>query len=384
MARAVPSPFLTPAHDGPVPIPGRATPEGTQRFRDAAVRDRAIAFEHFREAPGGLQLSSIGLGTYIGAPDGPTDIAVEQAVGVCLASGRVNLLDTAINYRYQRAERSIGRAVARLVAKGDVARDAVFVATKSGYLAPDAESPIPPNRWVDEELVRPGVLSPDDIVDGSHAMSPSYLADQFERSRANLGLESIDLIYLHNAPDAQLPSIGRDAFLGRLEQAFQLYEGLRDRGRLGAYGIATWDSLRSARSEPGYLSLDAAVRVARKVGGERHGFRYVQFPFNVGMPEAWTHPNQLVGGSVEPILRAAPRLGVACMTSVPLMQGRLARSGPKRTGLSPAQTALQFARSAPGSIAALVGQKNPTHLSENLDLAVRRPWDVATFESVLS
>src|SRR5208283_3853762 len=113
-------------------LAGRATPEATRLFRDRAVSDRAIPFEHFREAPGGLVLSSIGLGTYIGAPDAATDLAVEQAATVALTSHRVNVLDTAINYRYQRAERSIGRSLERLVAKGEVPREAVFVATKNG------------------------------------------------------------------------------------------------------------------------------------------------------------------------------------------------------------------------------------------------------------
>ena len=229
---------------------GHATPEGTRQFRDRAVSLRALAPEHFREAPGGLSLSSLGLGTYIGAPDAPTDFAVEQSVTVCLGSGRVNVIDTAINYRYQRAERSIGRALGRLFEKGDLLRESVFVATKNGYFAPDGESKIPPNRWISEELVRPGILDPADIVDGSHAMSPSYLRDQFERSRRNLGVETIDLLYLHNAAEAQLPSIGRQEFLGRLEEAFRVYEGFRDQGRLGAYGVATWDSMRTSRAEP--------------------------------------------------------------------------------------------------------------------------------------
>ncbi|MGP8077289.1 MAG: aldo/keto reductase [Thermoplasmata archaeon] len=364
-------------------LSGRATPGATRQFRDRAVSARAIAFEHFREAPGGLVLSSLGLGTYIGAPDGPTDFAVEQAVTVSLASSRVNVLDTASNYRHQRAERSIGRALARLAAKGEVPREAVFVATKNGYFAPDGESRVPTDRWVAEELIRPGILDPADVADGCHAMSRSYLLDQFERSRTNLGLTTIDLLYLHNAPDAQIPAVGREAFVGRLEEAFGVYEGLRDRGQLGAYGIATWDSLRSPRADPAHFSLETAVRLARKVGGEGHGFRFVQFPFNLAMPEAATLANQSVGGTHEPLFAAASKLGIACFTSVPLMQGHLARTGPKRTGLSSAQTALQFARSAPGALSALVGQKDPNHLSENLDVAVRRPWDRATFDAML-
>ncbi len=360
-------------------LPGRASVAGTARFRDRAVRERSLPFEHFREAPGGLALSSLGLGTYIGPPDGPTDQAVEQAVTVCLTSGRVNVLDTAINYRYQRAERSLGRALARAIERGTVARDEVFVATKNGYLAPDGGSGPVARDWVETELIRPGVLAPEDLVDGSHAMSRSYLADQFARSRANLALDAIDLLYLHNGPDAQLRAVGRAAFLDRLEEAFRLFESFRDAGELGAYGLATWESLRIAPSDPGHFPLEAAVRLARKVGGEEHGFRFVQFPFSLAMPEAWTAPTQAVRGERLPALLAAARLGLGCFTSVPLAQGRLAHGGPRRSGLSSAQTAIQFARSAPGTIGALVGQKGPEHLSENLEVAARRPWDEATF-----
>jgi aryl-alcohol dehydrogenase-like predicted oxidoreductase len=365
-------------------LPGRATAEGTTAFRDRGVRDRRLPPEHFRRAPGGLWLSSIGLGTYIGPPDGPTDLAVEQAAAVCLTSGRVNVLDTAINYRYQRAERSLGRALARVVAAGDVGRDAVFVASKNGYFAPDAESKTPPDRWVAEELISPGILDPRDIVDDCHAMSPSYLTDQFSRSRRNLELDTIDLLYLHNAPDAQLPSVGHDVFLSRLEEAFRLYERFRDEGHLGAYGLATWDCLRARPGSPGFFALETAVRLARKVGGANHGFRYIQFPFNLAMPEAASVRNQRVAGDALCLFEAARRLGVACFTSVPLFQGQLARSGPRRDGLTPAQTALQFARSAPGTLGPLVGQKRSEHLSENLELAGRRPWETESFVALIA
>ncbi|HLM70684.1 MAG TPA: aldo/keto reductase [Thermoplasmata archaeon] len=365
-------------------LPGGATREGTRRFRDRSVRTRALPVEHFRDSPTGLALSSLGLGTYIGPPDGVTDIAVAEAATICLSSGRVNVLDTALNYRYQRAERSLGRAIARLTEKGELARDEVFVATKIGYLAPDSESKVPVDQWVDQELIRTGILDPNDIVDGSHAMSRSYLADQFERSRKNLGLATIDLLYAHNAPDAQIPVVGREKFGERLEEAFALFETFRDAGSLGSYGIATWESLRAPRTAADYFPLESAVRAARKVGGEDHGFRYVQFPFNLAMPEAWTVSNQPVGGTLHPLLGAISKLGLGCFTSVPLLQGQLARSGPRRHGLSSAQTALQFARSAPGTLGPVIGQKGSAHLSENLEIAARRPWDEPTFAALLT
>ncbi|MGI0128601.1 MAG: aldo/keto reductase [Thermoplasmata archaeon] len=365
-------------------LPGLATAQGTASFRDRGVEKRHLPPSHFRSAPGALTVGSLGLGTYIGPPDAPTDLAVEHSVAICLTSGRVNVLDTAINYRYQRAERSIGRALVRLVEKGEIAREEVFLATKSGYFAPDAESRTPPESWVRHELLEPGVLKPTEIVDGCHAMTPRYLADQFDRSRKNLGVESVDLLYLHNGPDAQLPVVGREEFERRLEAAFAYYESLREAGALGAYGIATWDCLRVPRSEAGYFSLASAVRIAKKVGGKDHGFRFVQFPFNFAMPEAAAVHNQLVGDDRLTLFDAAHRLGVACFTSVPLLQGQLATAGPKRRGLSAVQTALQFARSAPGTLGPLVGQKTSEHLAENLEVAALPPWDAASFSDALN
>ncbi len=365
-------------------LDGLATPDGTAEFRDRGVAMRHLPPSHFRSAPGGLALGSIGLGTYIGPPDSTTDLAVEHSVAVCLTSCRVNVLDTAINYRYQRAERSIGRALAGLMEKGETARDEIFLATKSGYFAPDAESKLSPDQWVQKELLASGIVKPAEIVDDCHAMTPRYLADQFDRSRKNLGVEGIDLLYLHNGPDAQLPIVGREEFERRLEAAFHFYEELRSKGVLGAYGIATWDCLRVPRSEAGYFSLATAVRIAEKVGGKSHGFRFVQFPFNLAMSEAASVHNQLVGDERLTLFEAAGRLGVACFTSVPLLQGQLARGGPKRRGLSAAQTALQFARSAPGTLGPLIGQKTSEHLAENLEIASLAPWDAAGFADVLT
>jgi aryl-alcohol dehydrogenase-like predicted oxidoreductase len=361
-----------------------ATAEGTAAFRARGVEKRHLPGSHFRAAPGRLVVSSIGLGTYIGPPDATTDMAVEHSVAICLTSGRVNVLDTAINYRYQRAERSIGRSLTRLSEKGEISRDEVFLATKSGYFAPDAESKTPPDEWVRQELLLPGVVRPSEVVDNCHAMTPRYLADQFERSRRNLGVEAIDLLYLHNGPDAQLPVVGREEFEKRLGEAFAYYEGLRSEGLLGAYGIATWDCLRVPRSEAGYFSLASAVRIAQKVGGADHGFRFIQFPFNLAMPEAAAVHNQIVGDERLTLFDAAARLGIACFTSVPLLQGQLAKAGPKRRGLSAVQTALQFARSAPGTLGPLVGQKTSEHLAENLEVASLPPWDAAGFADVLT
>lgn len=356
-------------------IEGYATAEGTGRYRDRGVEDHHLPRSHFRLGPEGLTYSSLGLGTYLGRPDAATDVAVQSAVATAVRSGRINVIDTAINYRHQRAERSVGRAIAALLEQGAASREELFLATKVGYLAPDGESPLPPDRWIEEELIGPGVLSAGDVVDGVHSMAPAYLSDQIERSRENLGLATLDLVYLHNAADAQLPSLGRDELHRRLRAAFERLEDHRRRGDLRSYGLATWEVLRAPVGDPVHVTLEELVTIAREVGGEDHGFRFVQFPFNREMPEALERPNQPFEGDLRTLFEAVPSFGLGCFTSVPLLQGALAR-GPKRGALTPAQSALQFARSAPGNLAALVGTRTPGHLAENLEVAGLAP-DVA-------
>lgn len=330
--------------------------------------------------PGGLTFSSLGLGTYLGRPDSATDVQVEAAVSLAIESGRVNVVDTAINYRHQRAERSVGRALGQLFTAGRARREEVFVATKAGYLAPDGESGLSPAEWVRRELIEPGHLDAKDVVDGSHSMSPEYLEDQAERSRRNLGLETLDLLYLHNAPDAQIPHIGLAAFWDRLRLAFGRLEELRRRGTIAYYGLATWDALRARPDDPRFMPLEPAVKIAEEAGGVAHGFRFVQFPLNVALPEAVSFANQPVGDSRETLLSATRRLGLGVFTSVPLLQGELARAGPNYGALSRAASAIQWARSAPGNLAPLLGLKRPEHLSEGLQVASQIPWEPAEFE----
>jgi aryl-alcohol dehydrogenase-like predicted oxidoreductase len=367
---------------GPSELKGHATAEGTRAFASRPHPDGAVVRSHFREFEG-LTVSSLGIGTYLGEIDEATDRAVESAIVRSLASGAVNVVDTAINYRHQRAERSVGRALRSALRQSGVTREGLFLSTKNGYLAPDAESPLSPRSYIQQELIGTGALRPEDIVGGSHAMSVPYLRDQLARSLRNLGLATVDLLYLHNAAESQLPEVGRKVFFDRLRSAFEFYEEARRKGRLSFYGLATWGSLRAGRNDPEYLSLEEAVSVAREVGGEAHGLRFIQFPFNLMMAEAAQLRNQVVRGTRKTLLEAAHDLGVGTFSSVPLLQGQLTRGIPPLPKMSAGQTALQFARSAPHHLAPLVGQKGAEHVDENLAIASRPPLDAATFERLL-
>lgn len=334
----------------------------------------------------GLTLSSIGLGTYLGGEDAATDAGYEACVAVALASG-VNVFDTAINYRGQKSERAVGRALARAFAEGRIARDEVFVSTKGGFLPHDADDPRSSRRYVAETFVEPGVAPADEIAQGCHCMAPAYLEDQIERSRRNLNFETIDLYYLHNV-ETQLAEVGRALFLERLERAIATLERACASGKIAAWGFATWNGLRVPPEHPEHLSLAELIACAKAACGADSHLRAVQLPVSLGMGHAIAYRSQEVAGERLPALDAALTLNLAAFGSASIMQGSLAGELPDEVeeafpGLSTsAQKALQFARSAPGMTAALVGVSSPEHAEENFALASFEPADAERVRSL--
>lgn len=347
---------------------GRATPQGTLRYA-AKFQGRAAA-GHFREVPCGLVFSSIGIGTYLGEPDEATDRGYTSAV-VAAVEGGINVVDSAINYRFQRSERSIGAALRELAAKG-YSRDEIILCTKAGFLTPDGEMPSDANEYFSREFLESGVFRPEEIAAGCHCMAPRYLADQLDRSLRNLGVECVDVFYLHN-PETQLSEVPADQFRSRIREAFAFLESAVSAGKIGAYGLATWNAFREDRKSAGYLSLAEMEEIARAAAGQHHHFRFVQLPLNLAMPEALLRPNQVVQGKTMAMVQAARALGITLVSSAALLQGQLTRNLPAYVGAAlggktDAERALQFARSVPAITTALVGMSRVEHVRANLEV----------------
>jgi aryl-alcohol dehydrogenase-like predicted oxidoreductase len=362
-------------------IAGFATPAGTARYADR-LADRTTK-DHFRDLRG-ASASTVGLGTYLGPEDEATDARYRDAVVWALERG-ANVIDTAINYRHQRSERAIGESMASLVRAGTLRRDEVVVATKGGFVPFDTRVPPDPAGYFLETYVRTGVVEAREVVAGCHCMTPRYLTDQLDRSRTNLGLETLDVYYIHN-PEIQLQEVERVEFMNRIRAAFAALEEAVAAGKIRYYGTATWSGYRQSAAARDYLSLAELVRAARDVGGDRHHFQVIQVPYNLAMTEAFTRANQDVHNETVSALTAAERLGLYVMASASVHQGQLARNLPPMIaellpGLTTdAQRALQFVRSTPGIGTALVGMKMLAHLDENLGVAALPPVPWAEFQ----
>ena len=360
-------------------LQGYATPEGTEGFAASSPAGRS----NYRTF-GPLTLSSVGMGTYLGESDDATDAAVEGAVAESVRRG-VNVLDTAINYRSQKAERALGRAVSRMVQEGAATREGLFVSTKGGYVTADGDVPSDFWGYVREQYVQRGVIGPGDISPGYHCMSVSFLEDQLRRSLGNLDMECVDLLYLHNAVEGQ-KGMPREDLHRRLYEIMEWYESQRREGRIRYYGLATWDCFRVPPGDPQHLSLEGVVEMAERAGGPDHGMRFVQLPFNMYLDQALRQPTQSLRGGTVPFLEAARTLGIGVFTSVPLMQGRLLEPGvlPEFGEGPPSVRSLQFLRSAPGVLAPLVGHKTPAHVAENLAVLEVPPLTPGQFDSLLN
>ena len=356
-------------------LPGHATVEGTNRFRTRVASKLAADFLR-PLASSGVLMSSIGLGSYLGECDDADDNRYADTAHHAIATG-INLLDSAINYRCQRSERAFGKALSRAVRMETASRDELVICTKGGYIPLDGIQPARREDYQDyvrREYLEPGIMRAEDIVAGGHCLTPGFLENQLARSRANLGLETIDLYYLHN-PEQQLDAVDEPELERRILAAFEMLEARCAAGEIGGYGCATWNGLRTPPGERGHLSLAMLVKCARSAGGADHHFRAIQLPINLALSEAVRAPTQRIGDRDLTVLEAAAELGVSVIASATLLQSKLASRLPQQMreaipGLTTdAQRAIAFVRGLPVVASALVGMRSAGHVRENLGAA---------------
>lgn len=367
-------------------VAGRATPEGTHRYAERF----AHLPSHFR-CPDRLNLSSLGMGTKLGGPAGADDLLYRTAIPHALARG-VNVFDTALSYRMMESERTLGAALRRAFAERVIQRDEVYVITKGGYLTVDPRSPLvgrDGRRYLVETYLDSGLVQPDGIVNGVHALDPAFVTDQIERSRANLRLATLDL-YCLQEPELQLLARGPDGFRELLVEVFAALEEAVARGAIAAYGLSTWSGLLVSHLERGHMSIAELFELALDVGGPDNHLRAVQLPYSLAMGEAQVLESQFGPEGTTGVFRSLLDTGTTVFTTVPLVQGRAVRGLPEFVreafpGLrTDAQRCLQFARSTPGVTTALVGMRQTEHVDENLAVAAVDPAPAHVIEELFA
>ncbi|MFB6302242.1 MAG: aldo/keto reductase [Haloferacaceae archaeon] len=360
-----------------------ATREGMWGYRDRF--GGSYGRTYFRRFGPGV-VASVGIGTYLGDPTDAVDERYREALVTAFEHGG-NLVDTAVNYRCQRSERVVGEAIRDAA----VDREEVVVATKGGFVPFDGQRPDDPGAYVREAFVDTGLAPRDQLARGQHCIAPDFLDAMLDRSLANLGLETVDCYYVHN-PETQLSAVDRETVYDRLEAAFERLEARRAAGDVRAYGVATWDALRVPPDHDEYLSLAEMLSRARAAAASHglapadHGLAAVQLPFNVVMADGFTRAAHGDGERTS-ALEYAHGAGLDVFASATLAQGRLLSEFPdgieaELAGDTRAQRAVNFARSAPGVTAALVGASRRDHVAENLAAGTFDPLGARAFDAV--
>ena len=134
-----------------------------------------------------------------------------------------------------------------------------------------------------------GVAGLDDIVGGSHCMTPRYLAHQ-SRSRSAIWTGDGGRL-LRSQPRSQLQSIAREEFEGDCARPSSSWSASAGRAHR-VLRRGDLERFRVAEGAHGYHALERMWELAREAGGDSHGFRFVQLPFNLAMPEALIFENQ--------------------------------------------------------------------------------------------
>jgi aryl-alcohol dehydrogenase-like predicted oxidoreductase len=228
-----------------------------------------------------------------------------------------------------------------------------------------------------------GIIKPDDISSGYNVLNPAYIERCIDKSLTNMHLGTIDLVYVHNAFESWYEDVSREEFIQMLTKVFEIYERYRSNNKIRYYGMATWTCFRVTPDNKEYLSLEEVVKLAEKIGGNEHGFRFIQLPYNLAYSEALVLKNQTVGAEKNlNILEAAARLHIGIFTSIPLFQGQLLRASIPDYGGSGDQVVklIQIIRSSPSVIAPLIGQKKREHVEQNLRVSDIPPMSKEQFE----
>jgi aryl-alcohol dehydrogenase-like predicted oxidoreductase len=342
-------------------ITGNATLSGTnnyhQRFHQTFPFVRENSF---------FSVSALGHGTYLGDATEEISLLYQSALEKSLKSG-INFIDTASVYRHQRSERDIGKVLHKLLTEEQsLKREEIVIATKAGFVPADSEGELSPVEWL-ERLTKGEALKDEDINTLQmgestilHSLHPVFLEYCLEQSRQNLGVETIDIFYLHN-PEMAMMALGADAFFRQLEEVFTFLEEKVKEGKILSYGMATWQAFQISPRDNGYIPLEEVKNCARFVTENGNpAFKFIQLPYNQAMQEASRDKTQPCKNEMLTVFNAAKEMNINVTANIPLFQGKLIETTNKAPKL------LRRLLDNHNLLSAMVGMKTPEHVQENI------------------
>ncbi|MFV0481015.1 MAG: aldo/keto reductase [Campylobacteraceae bacterium] len=362
-----------------------ATKEATYGF--------AKKFSHYKDFYiifNDLIFSKLGFGTFKKEPYKDENYLFEykDALREAIKNG-INVIDTAINYRYQKSEKEIGETLSLLFKEGRTKREELIICSKGGFMPLNFPFPKNPYEWIEENIIKKNLATKEDIELDEHCITGEFLKASCETSLKNLQIDCIDIYFLHN-PEVQLQKLGKKAFLEKLKDIFTTFEELVKENKIRYYGIAVWNAFTNDEKEIEHINLEEVFDIAKKVAGVNHHFKYIQLPFNIAKSNAYALNNQKMSdGNYYTLLQVAHKLNIGVIGSSSLLQMNLFQKSfkpeigylldPDMKLKSDIELALQFVRSTEGIITSLFSSKEPLHVKENINISSIKKIDKKSY-----
>lgn len=330
--------------------------ETKEYFNNRGIKEKSIKHN------GKFYSLLFGMGTHFGDfTDEHSNLYIDT-LSYGLENG-VNFIDTSVNYRGMKSEKDIGTVLDKLINKRKIIkREEIVIATKGGQIYGDCEIDVKPIDYLKEILIPEGILNIEDIntVDGHmHTLVPYFYETTIELSKKNLGVDTIDIHYIHN-PEISRYVLGEEEFYKQLKILVEFYEEQVEKGNIRFYGMSTWKAFICDVNSPWHISIEKVLDVVKEVKGESHHFKFIQIPYNMYNKSAGENKTQLVGKEYYCAIKAAKKLGLDVTISAPLNQCR------DKDDLS-INEKLEFVIETEGIYALIIGSKTKKHLIENLN-----------------
>ncbi len=306
-----------------------------------------MQFEKRRLGETKLEIPTLGLGcaSLAGNMAAVAEADARATIAAALEAG-IDYIDTAPFYGFGKSERLVGDGVR-------ARREELILSTKVGrLLAPQFGPYDPPNGWVDP-------LPFVDVFDYSY----DAIMRSFEDSLQRLGLNRVDILYVHDIGEATHGKARNAVLWDQLanQGGYKALRELRDNGTVSAiglgvnewevlmdaFGLGDWDAFllagRYTLLEQTSLSPFLETCIARKASVVIGG------PFNSGIlvgGDTWNY-----GKAPEDIVRKVDIIQSVCADF----------------GVAMPAAALKFPLTHPAVASVIPGPRTPTELQQILD-----------------
>ena len=221
-----------------------------------------------------------------------------------------------------RSEKDEGIAINQLIEAGGIKREDIFITSKAGLLFGDVQEGLNPQKCL-AEILEPKGITIDDFTEYEgllQTLNPNFFEIALNKSLQNLGIETLDLHYIH-IPEISRLGLSEEEFYTQIEALFHWYESKVSEGKIRSYGIAFEFMTEEPQEAKWHIELKKLKQLAEKVSlGENH-LKYILFEYNLLSASANIDKTQTVNGEQMTMLETCRKLGFETVGSMPFAMG---------------------------------------------------------------